>query len=249
MAKAPPVASYKLLKRVDQAVDTFELTFERPEGEFIPGQFISIIIPGAGPGGRDLRRAYSIASPPQLHGRFELSIKLVQGGPGTTYLNGLKAGDEIRGQMPMGDFIMKQPEDAPALFIGTGTGVAPHRAMVLNHGRKWLAPVAFLLGVRAEQDIIYPELFGLDRPAPLRDAKHTKICLSRPADKDAWLRKPEAYVGRVTDYLRNEMQDWDWANSHYYLCGSGPMITEVETWLQNDKGVAKAQIHKEAYFK
>ncbi len=249
MAKAPPVASYKLIKRTEQAQDTFELTFERPAGDFLPGQFISIIIPGAGPGGRDLRRAYSIASPPQFQGRFELSIKLVQGGPGTTYLNSLKAGDEIRGQMPMGDFIMKHPEDAPALFIGTGTGVAPHRAMVLSKNHPWQAPLGFLQGVRAEIDVIYPELFAADRPLPLRNAEHLKICLSRPADRDAWLRKPEGYVGRVTDYLRNEMQDWDWAKSHYYLCGSGPMIIEVEGWLMNDKSVSKTQIHKEAYFK
>ena len=45
------------------------------------------------------------------------------------------------------------------------------------------------------------------------------------------------------------MTEWDWARTHYYLCGSGPMILEIEAWLLNDKGVGKTQIHKEAYFK
>lgn len=251
MAKAPPIQSYKLLKRFDQTHDVFELTFARPEGQpFKAGQFISIIIPGAGPNGRDLRRAYSIASAPQKEGTFELSIKLVDGGPGTTYLNGIKVGEEIRGQMPMGDFVMTHPEGAPAIFIGTGTGVAPHRAMVLSHERTWeKAPFAFLLGVRAEKDILYPELFAGDRPEVLQKQKHVKICLSRPEDPAAWARVDHGFQGRVTDYLRNQMPEWDWQASHYYLCGSGPMITEVETWLMGDKGVVKAQIHKEAYFK
>ena len=251
MAKAPPIQSYKLLKRFDQTHDVFELTFARPEGlDFKAGQFISIIIPGAGPNGRDLRRAYSIASAPQKEGSFELSIKLVEGGPGTNYLNKVKVGEEIRGQMPMGDFVLKHPADAPAIFIGTGTGVAPHRSMVLSHEHDWTkAPVAFLLGVRAEKDILYPELFGNDRPEVLRRQKHVKICLSRPEDAGAWARNQGGFQGRVTDYLRSQMTEWNWTASHYYLCGSGPMITEVESWLMGDKGVAKTQIHKEAYFK
>lgn len=251
MAKAPPIQTYKLLQRRDQTRDVFELTFERdPAIQFRAGQFISIIIPGAGPGGRDLRRAYSIASAPQS-ANFALSIKLVEGGPGTTYLNSLKVGDSIRGQFPMGDFVMEHPDDAPALFIGTGTGVAPHRAMILSQEKDWnqaKAPVGFLLGVRCEDDIIYPELFGQDKPQSLRHQKHIKIALSRPQNASEWNRRPEAFHGRVTDYLKS-MSDWDWQKSHYYLCGSGAMITEVQEWLQSEKGVAKEHIHKEAYFK
>ena len=251
MAKAPPIENYKLLKRVDQTRDVFELTFaKKSEVNFLAGQFISIIIPGAGPGGRDLRRAYSIASTPDKKDVFELSIKLVEGGPGTTYLNKLRPGDEIRGQFPMGDFVMTHPEDAPVIFIGTGTGVAPHRSMVLTSSRDFSkAPVAFLLGVRAEEDIIYPELFETDKPSTLRNQKHVKICLSRPADAAAFLKHDYAYQGRVTDYLRNEMPEWDFKRSHFYLCGSGPMIQEVQTWLAEKFGLDKTQIHKEAYFK
>jgi ferredoxin-NADP reductase len=250
MAKAPPIQSYKLLRRFDQSHDVFELTFDRPqEVTFKAGQFISIIIPGAGPNGRDLRRAYSIASSPDKQSVFELSIKLVPGGPGTTYLNSLKVGQEIRGQFPMGDFVVNHPPEAPTFFIGTGTGVAPHRSMILSSAHDWTkAPVGFLLGVRAEEDIIYPELFGDDRPAVLRSQKHVKICLSRPKDPAAWGRNQHGFQGRVTDYLRS-LNDWQWQASHYYLCGSGAMIQEVQDWLMNEKAVDKTHIHKEAYFK
>ncbi len=249
MAKAPPIQNYKLVKRHDQTHDVFELTFACPQTPFKAGQFISIIIPGAGPNGRDLRRAYSIASPPQMPNAFELSIKLVEGGPGTNYLNKLVVGDEIRGQFPMGDFVLAHPETAPALFIGTGTGIAPHRSMVLSPEHNWgKAPIGFLLGVRAEEDILYPELFGADRPAALRNQPHVKICVSRPKDPGQWATNKDGFTGRVTDYLR-KMDDWAWTDGHYYLCGSGAMIQEVIDWLTTTKGVDKTHIHKEAYFK
>ena len=84
-----------------------ELTFE-PNAplDFKAGQFISIIVPGAGPGGRNLRRAYSIASPPGAL-PIELCVKLVEGGPGTNYLYKLRPGDEFKGFAPYGTFVYK----------------------------------------------------------------------------------------------------------------------------------------------
>lgn len=245
---------WRVKTRRDLTHDVFELKVERPEGmTFQAGQYISIVIPGAGPGGRNLRRAYSIASAPEWN-EIELCIKLVDGGPGTTYLNSLQAGTEFEGQAPFGDFCLEHDQSAPCLFIGTGTGLAPLRSMVLSHEWTSKAPVGFLLGVRAEQDIIYPELFEADRPAPLRDHDHVKICLSRPTGhRNLGAASPDSaspgqgqyFTGRVTDYMRQ--MDWDFAKSHYYLCGSGAMIAEVKEWL-GAKGVAKEQIHTEKYF-
>src|SRR5690606_32215935 len=73
---------------------------------FQGGQYISIVVPGAGPNGRDLRRAYSIASSPDTR-PVELCVKGVEGGPGSNYLNELKVGDTFRGYAPYGDFTYK----------------------------------------------------------------------------------------------------------------------------------------------
>ena len=57
------VKSFKML-----TPSVFEVVFDTEQPlKFIAGQFVSVIIPGAGPKGRDLRRAYSIASPPGAH--------------------------------------------------------------------------------------------------------------------------------------------------------------------------------------
>ena len=83
----------------------FEIDFMTSEPfPFVAGQFISIVIPGGAAGGRDLRRAYSIASEPESNS-IKLCVKLVEGGLGTNYLNKLRPGDKFRGVAPYGDFV------------------------------------------------------------------------------------------------------------------------------------------------
>ncbi len=250
---APPLVNWKILSKKNLTHDVFELKVQRPEGfNFKAGQYISIVIPGAGPGGRNLRRAYSIASPPEWP-EIEICIKLVQGGPGTTYLNSLNEGQEFQGQAPFGDFYLEHDQSLPTLFIGTGTGIAPLRSMILSNEWTSSAPAGFLLGVRSEKDIIYPELFSPNAPKPLSSQKHVQIALSRP--EKSWPAAVgqefhgHSYKGRVTNYIQDLDQNhgWDFAKSHYYLCGSGDMIAEVKNFLTT-KGVTKEQIHTEKYF-
>src|ERR1700746_2243310 len=127
----------------------FEITFDTDQPmEFKAGQFVSVIVPGAGPKGRDLRRAYSIASAPELR-PVELCVKLVEDGPGTNYLYTMRTGAEFRGVAPYGDFIYRTHSAKNACFIATGTGIAPFRAMVYSTSYKQDPPAKAycLLGV------------------------------------------------------------------------------------------------------
>src|SRR4051812_3915293 len=145
----------------------FETTFEPKAADgdilpdFRPGQFISIIVPGAGPKGRDLRHAYSIASEPKTR-PIELCIKLVEGGPGTNYLYTLRPGDTFRGVAPYGDFVYKTPSSRHSCFISTGTGIAPFRSMVLSETFRKNPPLSatLMLGVRDEAELMYMEELG-----------------------------------------------------------------------------------------
>lgn len=240
---APALKNYKVHSKKYLTHDVFELKVlaeDQARLHFKAGQYMSIVIPGAGPQGRNLRRAYSIASPPETP-EIELCIKYVPGGPGTTYLKSLEVGSVFQAQAPFGDFYLEHDQSLPTMFIGTGTGIAPLRSMILsNDWQNKSSAVGFLLGVRDEKDILYPELFQVDRPGSLRSFEHVKIALSRPSGN--W----SGFTGRVTDYIRKI--DWSFASTHYYLCGSGAMITEVKDFLINQKGVNKEQVHTEKYF-
>jgi NAD(P)H-flavin reductase len=215
----------------------FELTFDTELPlEFAAGQFVSVVVPGAGPKGRDLRRAYSIASEPAQR-PIELCVKLVEGGPGTNYLYALRAGAEFRGVAPYGDFVYRTHHAKNACFIATGTGIAPFRSMVFSQQYKAAPPArAFCwLGVRTESELLYTEEFG-------------KI---PGLDFVPMLSQPDApwsgFKGRVTDYMKSLPSSFPWVETEYYLCGNGQMITEVKAILA-DHGVAKEHIHQEKYY-
>ena len=214
----------------------FELTFEpTPPCPFKAGQFVSVIVPGAGPGGRDLRRAYSIASAPEKS-PIELCVKLVEGGPGTNYLYKLRPGMSFKGMAPYGDFVYRVRPGKHACFISTGTGIAPFKAMLESTEYRSAPAVSamLLLGVRTEDELLYPEF---------RNWKGLKYIEAVSQPKGQW----NGFKGRVTDYLRQLGSDYPWSETDFYLCGNGAMITEVKALLA-EKGVVKESIHQEKYY-
>jgi hypothetical protein len=95
---------------------------------FTPGQFVSLELPA----GDDppLVRAYSLASSPEDGDRLEICVDLVPGGPGSTYLFGLRPGATLDLKGPFGSFRLDVPPAAEMVLIGDGTGIAPIRPMV-----------------------------------------------------------------------------------------------------------------------
>jgi len=231
------VTSFKMLTPT-----VFELAFQTSHPlQFLAGQFISIIIPGAGPKGRDLRRAYSIASSPETY-PIELCIKIFEDGPGTQYLSKLRPGDSFRGLAPYGDFVYKPKAGKNVCFISTGTGIAPFRAMLLSKYYQENRPLRTFsfLGVRTEDELLYPELMEQAPEVQFVNA------LSQPRGSLDGVKA--AVKGRVTDYLKTINDEFPWLETEYYLCGHGSMITEVKAMLW-EKGVMKEFIHQEVYYK
>ena len=138
--------------------DTKHLEFEVdgvPRFGFVPGQWISLR--RSKPDGEEITRAYSIASPPDGN-RLALCLNRVQNGFMSNYLCDLKEGAEIQGQGPFGNFILRPPL-RDTLFIATGTGIAPYRAMLqwlfADPERHLYKKFWLLFGSRHEADIYY----------------------------------------------------------------------------------------------
>ncbi|HZU22278.1 MAG TPA: FAD-dependent oxidoreductase [Terriglobales bacterium] len=141
---------------------TSHLTFqvvEVPRFDFQAGQFISM---KALHEGRELTRAYSIASGPRGDNRFDLCLNRVDTGFFSNFLCDLESGSEVKFHGPHGYFVMKQPVRS-SIFVATGTGIAPIRAMI-----EWLFASAerhaghefwLIFGNRTEQDIYYADQF------------------------------------------------------------------------------------------
>ena len=230
------------LEKVEQRThDVKTLHFrmvDPPRVAFIAGQFISIEITEVKDGRRRTNnRAYSIASAPEEIGQIDLCVNWVRGGPGSSYLHGLRPGDRMSFLPPMGDFTVK-PAGHALIFVATGTGIAPVRSMIRNR----LAvgdprPMRLLWGLRSEEDLYYQEEFSeLSKRHPRFQSVTT---LSKPST--AWT----GARGRVTTLLPQYVKAV--SDAQVYLCGGGAMIRDARALLQA-AGLPKTAIHYEKFF-
>src|SRR5581483_6615941 len=153
----------KVIAFHDIAPEVRHFVFEVPETQqlhFKPGQFVSL---HESINGKKITRAYSIVSLPDGN-RFELCLNLVHDGVFTPHLFTLKAGDSIEMTPPLGFFTVRDPSKE-AVFIATGTGIAPFRAMAPDYlSHPHAKQLTLLFGVRHEHTIYYREDFeGLAR--------------------------------------------------------------------------------------
>lgn len=217
-----------------------ELVLERVDGQafrFDAGQWVNLVLPL--PEG-EIKRAYSIASPPDDGSpRFEIAVTHVEGGPGSRYLHALPEGAVVRAIGPQGFFTRAGAEQAPSLFVGTGTGVTPLRSMIratLAAGGD--APLALLFGARHEEDVLYRE--ELERLTRAHPRFRYEITLSRPGP--AWAGRR----GWVQAHLA-ELVGGDGAGLHVYVCGLDRMVSAVRAMLRGELGVDRKRVHAERY--
>ena len=207
---------------------------EPKEIHFKAGQFVSFEVPSSGRA-PFVTRPYSIASAPGSLDRITLVLNLVVGGPGSTYLFGLREGDKTQFKGPAGSFYLRE-DGRDLLLVATGTGIAPLRSMLLAElGRDSARRVTLLWGLRSERNLYYQEeLSGLTRLHPRLAALTT---LSRPEPGWAGL------TGRVTALVEKEITSVKHLSA--YLCGNGGLIKEV-TGILNGKGLCP--IYREKYY-
>src|SRR6476469_7188483 len=153
----------RLVRSVSLAVQTKHLEFEvsgKTHFGFVAGQWLSFKTNK--PDGEEITRAYSIASPPGNDNRFALCLNRVQDGFMSNFLCDMNVGEEITCQGPFGDFILRPPL-LDAVFIATGTGIAPFRSMLhwllAEPGRHQDKQLSLLFGNRTSEDIYYHEEF------------------------------------------------------------------------------------------
>lgn len=227
----------KVLRNAYITPTVFEIDFEISEElKFEAGQFIMVKFKDPENIEKNVSRAYSVASSPESS-VLRLCVKLVEGGKGTNFLNNLKENDIIDLTGPYGKFVYKTNKPRFPFFICTGTGIAPYLSMIDSKQFQENLPARALciLGVRTQDEILYQFEFS----------KHPFVeyvaTVSQPTE--GW----QGFKGRVTHYLSELPNNFDWSLADYYLCGSGDMIKEVKTFLTH-RGVSKENIYQEIYF-
>jgi CDP-4-dehydro-6-deoxyglucose reductase len=252
MAPLPPSFEARLAQARALTPSVRELVFERVDGQpmsFVPGQWVSMMLEGAGAGSVDaadpeLKRSYSIASAPDGSSRFEIAVTRVQGGPASTRLHAVSPGTVLRFVGPQGFFTRPATAiDSAALMIATGTGVTPMRSMLraaIAQGSS--SPIWLLLGVRNEEDVLYDEEFrALAREHPFFRFEPS---LSRPPE--LWNGR-RGYVQAHVRGLWSELTARGNGVPHAYVCGLERMVGSVRELLRKEMGLPRQQVHSERY--
>lgn len=177
---------------------------------YLAGQFIELSYQG-------IRRSYSIANV-QRHGdELELHIRLVDKGELSPLLFAASPGQMMRFSGPLGTFFVRK-SDAPVVFIATGTGFAPIKAMLEQLLQEQSTrPITLYWGMKQSAD------FYSEFPTQCQQAVSLFNFIPMVSGEDAnW----NGRRGRVSETLHEDFSDL--SQHHIYVCGSAQMITDVK---------------------
>ena len=210
-----------------------------------------------------VERAYSMASFPAEGREIMLNVRIatppfdrakgdwmdVNPGVASSYIFGLKPGDEVTISGPFGEFFINESE-SEMLYVGGGAGMAPMRSH-LYHLFKTLKTnrkVTYWYGGRSKRELFYLEHFrALEKEFP--NFKFY-LALSEPQEEDNWKVKKDindtdgdGFVG----FIHNSVID-NYLNDHespedieLYFCGP-PLMNQAVQKMGEDFGIPDEHI-------
>jgi Na+-transporting NADH:ubiquinone oxidoreductase subunit F len=192
-------------------------------------------------------RAYSMANYPGEKGIIMLNVRIatpppdaVHAKPGimSSYIFGLKPGDEVTISGPYGEFFARET-GAEMCFIGGGAGMAPMRSHIFDQLLRLNAErrISFWYGARSLREAFYSDEY--DKLAEENDNFSWHLGLSDPLPEDQW-KGPTGFIHNIVfkEYLKDHEAPEE---IEYYLCGPPLMITAV-TEMLTELGVERGNI-------
>ena len=215
----------------------FSFTTTRdPALRFSSGHFTMI---GLKVDGKNLLRAYSIASPNYEEHLEFLSIK-VDNGPLTSKLQHIQVGDTIIvGKKPTGTLLVDYLLPGKNLYlIGTGTGLAPWLSVARDpETYDRFEKVGVVHGVRQVQELAYQQLLGEDLPNHEFLGEIVKAKLSY---YPTVTREPFRNQGRISNQINAGtfpqnigLPELNPDTDRVMLCGSPAMLAELKELLES----------------
>ena len=201
----------------------------RDELAFLPGQYVSIAVPGT-----DERRSYSFSNAPDDKALTFL-VKLTPGGVMSTYLDErAKVGDQLSFTGPNGSFFLREGQ-GPALLLAGGTGLAPILSILRKMRSNGSRPLHLIYGVNTDEDAV--ELGTLESLATELGNLTWDYCVADKASS-------AVHKGFVTALI--EPEHLYGGDVSVYLCGPPPMVEGVRKHLE-DVGVEPVGFYYERF--
>lgn len=186
------------------------------------------------------KRNYSLANNPRKEKELRFNIRIatapkgenVSSGIGSSWVFGLKEGDEINAFGPYGDFHIKASQNE-MIYVGGGAGMAPLRSHI-SHLFETLATdrkVSFWYGARSLKEVFYQEYF-LELEKRFENFSF-HLALSENLTEDNW-SGPCGFIHNVLE--NNYIKSHDNPDSvEFYLCGPPAMVQATQNMLNTYK--------------
>ena len=211
-----PARVHKLEKLTD---DVIVLYLKLPASErlmFLAGQYLDILL-------RDgTRRSFSMGNAPHDDEVVQLHVRHVPGGSFTDNVFGkMKERDILRFEAPHGSFFLREDSDKPIVFVASGTGFAPIKAIIEHSIKRGITrPMSLYWGGRRPKDLYMHEL------AAKWAAEHAHITYV-PVVSDAL--PEDAWAGRTGFVHKAVIADFpDLSGHQVYACGVPIMVDSAQ---------------------
>lgn len=224
------------------ADDVMEITLQLPAAQpfnYQPGQYLDIFLKD----GR--RRSYSMASGRVRDHKVQLHVRHMPGGAFTDRVfassdDPLKEREIIRIEGPFGSFFLRSETDLPLVFLGSGTGFAPIKAMIegmIEAGEH--REVTFYWGGRRPHDL-YQQDVVKSLQAQLPGLQFVPV-VSDARPEDSW-------QGRQGLVHQAVMQDYpDLSGHQVYVCGNPAMVHAAYQDFIHKCSLPAGRFHADAF--
>ncbi len=236
----PKTLNLRLSEIRQETASTTSLRFVSKDGYLPPfqaGQYINIFVEI---NGIRTSRPYSISSPPNQTGYYDITVRRVPDGFVSSYLlEDAKIGDSFQSTSPSGQFYHNSLFHGDKLvLIAGGSGITPFMSMIRELTDKDInRQVHLIYGSRIEDDIVFKE------ELKERSKGHQNLTVSTVISDPS--QGYSGVTGFITADLIKELVK-DTSDKMFYVCGPEVMYTFVLAELAKLK-IPKRRIRVEVF--
>jgi len=233
--KKMPTRVSSLLRKTD---DVIVMQLQLPANDtfvYRAGQYVEFIL-------RDgARRSYSMANAPSHGAGVELHIRHMPGGRFTDLVFGsMKEKDILRIEGPMGSFFLREESSKPMVFLASGTGFAPLKALLEHMQHCGITrPVTLYWGGRRPADLYMDD--WLQAQCGAMPNVHYVPVVSDALPEDAW-------NGRTGFVHRAVLEDFaDLSGHQVYACGAPVVVDSAKRDFCAQAGLPAEEFFADAF--
>ncbi|MDD4911572.1 MAG: CDP-6-deoxy-delta-3,4-glucoseen reductase [Sideroxydans sp.] len=207
--KLLPCRVEKMVKVADDVMIIFLKLPANERLQFLAGQYIEILQKD------DKPRAFSLANAPHDDALLELHVRNIAGGTFTHHVfNTMKERDIMRIKGPLGTFFLREDSERPIVFVASGTGIAPVKA-IIEH--------AIQIGFKREMHLYW----GVRKASDLYMLDKIEGWGTQHGIKFTPVVSDEQWAGRSGFVHQAVLEDFsDLSDYAVYACGA-PVVVEA----------------------